>query len=218
MEKIADLLKIFADKHLNPSVASLAVSILGVAFLPEALEISNRVGKFLYGVLIFCLCFLLIQLGKYIVKTFKELRSRKEKQEAEEQEKKQEEEAEEKEKLEDLWKYVDALSPQDKDYLRVFLKNGNQPIELMGGEPYRGLLSNKKIVVSTQKPTEVQRNNTMELEGRKVYIQNMIEYTMVYSTTTTLYKLNDDFYALLKYSLDKYKRISHFDTEEENDG
>lgn len=217
MEKIADLLKIFADKHLIPSTASLAVSILCVAFLPEALGISNSVGKFFYGVLIFCLFFLLLQFGKWIVKVFKGKITQKAKRRAEDQENKQNEQTKEKESLEKLWKYVDSLSPQDKNYLRVFLKNENQPIELIYEEQGWGLLSNKKIVVSTEKTTRAQFNNTMELDGRQIYIPNTMEYDEGYSNTT-LYKLSDDFYDLLRYSYDKYKRISHFDTEEQDNG
>lgn len=217
MEKIADLLKIFADRHLIPSTASLAVSILCVAFLPEALGISNSVGKFFYGVLIFCLSFLLLQFVKYVVKVFKGMIARKAKRRAEDKENKQNEQAKEKESLEKLWKYVDSLSPQDKNYLRVFLKNENQPIELIYEEQGWGLLSNKKIVVSTEKTTRAQFNNTMELDGRQIYIPNTMDYDAGYSYTT-LYKLSDDFYDLLRYSYDKYKRISHFDTEEQDNG
>lgn len=217
MEKIADLLKIFADRHLIPSTASLAVSILCVAFLPEALGISNSVGKFFYGALIFCLFFLLLQFVKYMFKVFKGMIARKAKRRAEDKENKQNEQAKEKESLEKLWKYVDSLSPQDKNYLRVFLKNENQPIELIYEEHGWGLLSNKKIVVSTEKTTRAQFNNTMELDGRQIYIPNTMEYDAGYSYTT-LYKLSDDFYDLLRYSYDKYKRISHFDTEEQDNG
>lgn len=217
MEKIADLLKIFADKHLIPSTASLAVSILCVAFLPEALGISNSVGKFFYGVLIFCLFFLLLQFGKCIVKVFKGMIAQKAKRRAEYQENIQDEQTKEKETLENLWKYVDSLSPKDKNYLRVFLKNENQPIELICKEQDWGLLSNKEIVVSTEKTTRVQINNTVRLEGRQIYIPDTMEYNAGYSTTT-LYKLSDDFYDLLRYSHEKYKRISHFDMEEKDNG
>ncbi len=217
MEKIADLLKIFADKHLIPSTASLAVSILCVAFLPEALGISNSVGKFFYGVLIFCLFFLLLQFGKCIVKVFKGMIAQKAKRRAENQENIQDEQTKEKETLENLWKYVDSLSPKDKNYLRVFLKNENQPIELICKEQGWGLLSNKEIVVSTEKTTRVQINNTVGLEGRQIYIPHTMKYNVGYSTTT-LYKLSDDFYDLLRYSHDKYKRISHFDMEEKDNG
>lgn len=217
MEKIADLLKIFADKHLIPSTASLAVSILCVAFLPEALGISNSVGKFFYGVLIFCLFFLLLQFGKCIVKVFKGMIAQKAKRRAENQENIQDEQTKEKETLENLWKYVDSLSPKDKNYLRVFLKNENQPIELICKEQGWGLLSNKEIVVSTEKTTRVQINNTVGLEGRQIYIPHTMKYNVGYPTTT-LYKLSDDFYDLLRYSHDKYKRISHFDMEEKDNG
>ena len=52
MEKLIDLLKIIAEKYLVQAVASVAVAILGVAFLPNLFGMTNRVGKTLYGVLI----------------------------------------------------------------------------------------------------------------------------------------------------------------------
>lgn len=213
MKKFADILKIFADKHLIPSAASLAVAILGLAFQPEAFGISNQVGKFLYGVLIFCLCFLLIQFGKYGTNIVKNMRAKKIKKIAEKKRCEQLLKDEEKENMENLWKFVDDLSLQDKNYLRVFLENGNTPIECMGGEPYYGLLSNEKCVVSTDRPSGIHRNNTMEYEGRQVYVPDNWDYSGI-----KLYKLTDDFYELLKYSRNKYKRISHFDMEEENNG
>ena len=59
MEKLVDLLKIIAEKYLVQTVASVALAILGVAFLPNLLDMTNKVGKTLYAVLIFCLGFLL---------------------------------------------------------------------------------------------------------------------------------------------------------------
>lgn len=209
MEKLADILKIFADKHLIPSAASLAVAILGVAFQPEAFGISNQVGKFLYGVLIFCLCFLLIQFGKYSTNLIKNVLAKKKKKDAEKKRNEQLLKDEEKEKMENLWRFVDSLSLQDKNYLRVFLKNRNTPIERMGGEPYYGLLSNE----NSDRPSGIHRNNTMEYEGRQVYVPDNWDYSGI-----KLYKLTDDFYELLEYSCNKYKRISHFDMEEENNG
>ena len=61
MEKLVDLLKIIAEKYLVQTLASVALAILGVAFLPNLLDMTNKVGKTMYGVLIFCFGFLLIQ-------------------------------------------------------------------------------------------------------------------------------------------------------------
>ena len=66
MEKFADLLKIIAEKHLVQTVASGTFAILGVAFFPNLFGMTEKVGKTLYGVLIFCLSFLLIQYVKHI--------------------------------------------------------------------------------------------------------------------------------------------------------
>lgn len=45
MEKLVDLLKIIAEKYLVQTLASVALAILGVAFLPNLLDMTNKVGK-----------------------------------------------------------------------------------------------------------------------------------------------------------------------------
>ena len=39
-----------------------------------------------------------------------------------------------------------------------------------------------------------------------------------YASPTKLYRLKDDFFILLKYSYEKYGKISHFDMEDQENG
>ena len=219
MEKFVDLLKIIAEKYLVQTIASVALAILGVAFIPNLFGMTDKVGKTLYSVLIFCVSFLLIQCAKHIYATAKKIIEKKRKKKLSDELSKKEVQEHEEEVLEELWDYVDSLSPQDKHYLVEFLKNGNQPIEVMGEHFGIGLLNNNNIVACMEKQQKCAPapSRKIEFDGHLVFPQTDISY-MAYSSPTKLYRLKDNFFELLNYSYEKYKRISHFDMEEENDG
>ena len=210
MGKIIDLLKVFAEKHLIPAIISIAVAILGVALCPNVLGIEDKVGSALYGLLIFCLCFSFIQ---FLVWLFNRIKAARKKGKAKTRNR-EFETRQEKEALEHLWDYVDSLSPQDKKHLKTFLETDNEPIEIEGEFFGYGLLSNNRIVVCTNKPSEPKMENTLTVKTNKNSVP--IDFTkMIYSTPTKLYRLKDDFFELLKYSNDQYHKISHFDLEEQ---
>ena len=204
MEKFVDLLKIIAEKHLKGAIASVAITIITVAFLPNLFGIDDKVGKALYGVLIFCIAYLLIECGVHICNSVKSKLKQK-----------RSDELNEKEVLERLWNYVDSLSPQDRNYLFEFHRTGNQPIEVRSNPYGTGLLSNRDIVVCTEKQQKCapELNRNPELAEQSNFHRPNIPYKTS-PTSTKLYRLKDSFFELLKYSYDKYGKISHFDTEE----
>lgn len=217
MEKLIDLLKIFEEKHLIPAIASIALAIFFVIFLPDLFDLTNKAGKVLYIILVFCIAFLLIQFGKYMYSFIKNKIVKRHKQkEATEVQQKEEEELEEK-AMENLWDYVDSLSPQDKHYLKEFLITNNKPIEVMG-VTFDGLLSNSSIVACTDKNPEssLYPNRKIELEGHLVY--PLPDSLLMHHSPVKLYRLKDKFFKLLKYSHEKYHKISHFDMEETQNG
>lgn len=211
MEKLLDLLKIFEEKHLIPVIASIAVAILFVTFLPNLFDLTSKAGKVLYLTLVFCIAFLLIYFGKYICSFFKNKIAKKRKQ-------KKEEEEQEKEKMEDLWDYVDSLSPQDQCYLMEFLKTNNKPIEMREVAPNR-LLSDSDNVACTEKKqaSALDPSRKIEFEGDSMCIPNGISF-MEDEPPVKLYRLKDDFFNLLKCSYEKYHKISHFEMEEVQNG
>lgn len=219
MEKLVDLLKIIADKYLVQTVASVALAILGVAFLPNLLDMTNKVGKTLYAVLIFCLGFLLIQGAKQIYTIAKNKAAEKNKKRLSDELRKSEADENEAKAIERLWDYVDSLGLQDRHYLSEFLKTDNQPIEVMGEAFGFGLLANRNIVACTDKKPKCAPvpNQKVEFEGYLVFPPPDAPY-ISYPTPTKLYRLKDDFFKLLKHSYDKYGKISHFDTEEKDNG
>jgi hypothetical protein len=219
MEKLVDLLKIIAEKHLAQTVASIALAILGVAFLPNLLDMTNKVGKTLYGVLIFCLGFLLIQGAKQIYTIAKNKAAEKNKKRLSDERRKREADENEAKAIERLWDYVDSLGLQDRHYLSEFLKTDNQPIEVMGEAFVFGLLANRNIVACTDKKRKCapSPDRKVEFDGHLVFPPPDASY-ISYHAPTKLYRLKDDFFKLLKYSYDKYGKISHFDTEEKDNG
>ena len=219
MEKLVDLLKIIAEKYLVQTVASVALAILGVAFLPNLLDMTNKVGKTLYAVLIFCLGFLLIHGAKQIYTIAKNKAAEKNKKHLSDELRKREADENEAKAIERLWDYVDSLGLQDRHYLSEFLKTDNQPIEVMGEAFGFGLLANRNIVACTDKKPKCAPvpNQKVEFEGYLVFPPPDAPY-ISYPTPTKLYRLKDDFFKLLKHSYVKYGKISHFDTEEKDNG
>ena len=219
MEKLIDLLKIIAEKYLVQTVASVALAILGVAFLPNFLDMTNKVGKTLYGVLIFCLGFLLIQGAKHIYTIAKNKVAEKNKKRLSNELRKRESDENEAEAIEQLWNYVDSLGLQDRHYLTEFLKTDNQPIEVMGEAFGFGLLTNRNIVACTEKQQKCApaANRKVEFDGHLVFPPSDMQYA-AHHAPTKLYRLKDNFFELLKYSYEKYGKISHFDMEEQENG
>lgn len=215
MEKFIDILKVISEKHLIPAVISIAVAILCVTLAPDFLEMNQKVGSFLYGVFCFCIMFLICELTKYLHNKLKSRCAEKEKIKEEKIYRQKKNEEEENEIMENLWSFVDSLSVQDRHYLKIFLDNKNEPIEVLGVPHHYGLLRNQNIVVCTEKRQEcgINHEKKIEFDGREVYQSYDIAFRM-YKSPTKLYRLKDDFYNELKFSNEKYHRISHFGTEE----
>lgn len=203
MEKLIDLLKPLIEKYLFTTILSVALAILGVVLLPDVLNLKEQVGQFVYGLLLFCICFLVISLIKYIYLKFKHAFNKKISDE-------QHYRVLEAEQLEELWNYVDSLSPLEKKYLFDFLKNKNKPIKVESAFFTVGLLS--KYLVSTDKIITPDSKINTDTDFKNFY-NNYGRFQ-----TYKLIKLRDDFYKLLKYSYDKYGKISHFEGKENLNG
>lgn len=217
MEKFVDLLKIIAEKYLFQAIASAALAILAVAFFPNLFGITDKIGATWYGILIFCLTFLLLRCAKFVfILAKKKTAEKKEKKLSDELEKRKAEERDAK-TIEQLWDYVDSLTPQDKHYLIKFLKTGNQPIAIRGAAFDIGLLTNRDFVACTEKQQQCTPTLNQKNESDEYMAFSIPNINMIYSSPITLYQLKDDFFELLKYSYEKYGKISHFDMEEESE-
>ncbi len=104
-----------------------------------------------------------------------------------------------KEALELLWTTIDRFSENDRKDIMNFLNTNNEPVS-KGGTFLDGLY-NSNIVIKTEKRIPV--------DEKVVYgTDEKIKMTRY---DTHLYKLQDSIYKALKYSLDEYGRISHFE-------
>lgn len=122
MENFAQVLKIFIEKHLIPSVISVAGAIITLLLLPEDNYIIQKLGKLLFIILAFCIYFLLVQglliTGNGIRKAIKYIQQRN----VETQQQKEENQN----AIEETHRFFDRLDQEAKDLLLGFIKNGNK--------------------------------------------------------------------------------------------
>lgn len=203
MEKVIDLLKILLGKHLYPAISSVAMAILFVALKPNLFGIEKRVGKTLYGVLVFCIFFLVIEFTRNFIRFLQRKIIHMIEHEKAQEYQQQNNDKYERKKLENLWDYVDSLDVADQQYLLQFLKTNNTPIERYS-HSYSELFDNSRLMLCTTKP-EKNINDTNDPKD--------LNY-IFFNSGIRLYKLRDDFYQTLKLSYEKYHKISHFDLEE----
>lgn len=145
MDKFADVIKLFIEKHLIPSVISITGAIITLLIMPEDNWIIVKIGRLSVGILAFCICFLVIQLMIKIVKGIKkgisnvnEFNDRLKQNESENQE-----------TINQLNEFVDQLTPEDKNILITFIKNGNKILiayDRMGFGGFNSLLDNSNIM------------------------------------------------------------------------
>lgn len=202
-EALGNSIKAFVEKDLIPSIGSLAAGIITVLLLPEDNWMIVKLGTAWMGVLAFALCFLIIKL---IVVLAKAVKKRAVKHANKQYDLKRDAERE-KEAIMNLWEAVDALSPGDRQMLQLFLSNGNTAIEESGAcfHDY-GSLFTSNWIVSTMVPFEFDNQDCQPvLNGNGIPVAHFV------NQGKKLYKLKDDVFQLLKYSKEKYGKISNFE-------
>lgn len=202
-EALGTSIKSFMEKDLIPFMISLAAGIVAVIFLPEDNWMIEKVGAVWIGILAFAACFLLVKLIVSIAKGIKSLTIKG----ANKKYRKKQDQKEEKETLAKLWGTVDAMTPGDRQTLQLFLDNGNSPLEESGScfHSCESVLWSCWIA-STKVPYEFEGQ-----ERQPSVNSNGIPNFYFINQGKTRYKLKDDIYQLLKYSKEKYGRISNFE-------
>lgn len=145
MDKFADVIKIFIEKHLIPSVISIAGAIITLLMLPEDNWVVVKIGKMSVGILAFCICFLIIQFVAIIINGIKKALSNIN----EFNYRMKQDEMENRETINQINEFVDQLTPEDKNILISFMKNGNKILiafERMGFGGFNSLLDNTNIM------------------------------------------------------------------------
>ena len=152
MEKLADVLKIFIEKHLLPSVISIAGSITTLLFIPDDNWMLLKLGNVLFGILAFCIYFLCIQLWLTIVHMIKSaLENANEKKYQTNRKKRESQEA-----IMRIHEFVDSLTPEDRELLITFVRNGNKIlIDFNRTYCFQSLLNNSNIMNASEYRGEI---------------------------------------------------------------
>jgi hypothetical protein len=158
-----------------------------------------KLGNTLFLILLFCIAFVFIEFIIFIINRLKSFN-----------EKRREETMyvgwNIKEQLEQMWKYVNGLSPADRKLLDEFIKSDNKPYIENGNIFHSG---NTLLTSELVHKRRISKNSD---ESQISYTNNDLKFAMYEGMNSkTEYVLKDEVYKLLKYSKEKYGRISHFD-------
>lgn len=192
-DKIIDIIKAFFEKYFIQALIAIIPTILIYYFTPDNFSFLTKIGKELYLIFFYVLNFLIILFLIFLFKAIKnKLYSvKKEKQYSKDKEY---------ENIKDLWNYIDSLEAMDKKIVEHFIKNNNSPIYLYDNSYIKVLheLCNSSQIISdgTQKFFNIVDGKEEHYIDKGVHIYR--------------FKLNEDAYNLLNYSLKKYKKISNF--------
>ena len=203
---IVEFCKVFAEKHLIPSVISIVGAIVALIFIPSDYWMIVKVGKFLFFILISGVVFLVV---KFLVFCWQKIMSHKSDNDLK-QYYNQSAAKNEKKDMEELWTAVDKFDPEDRKLLHDFLESDNAPITCSSGNRYFGhSLLTSNWVVSTEEYGEEEQPIILseKLKGKAIPIGAMSAGRAI----VVKYKLHDDIYSALKYSKEKYGKISHFE-------
>lgn len=206
MEKLFELLEVFFEKHLIPTIVAVAGAIYSIAVIPTDYWLVVRLGDTLLGAFMFCLYFSFIKLIIWIYKSIlkKSFYSIKYKKFQNKIMMKEYEQA-----LDKLWTIIDDMSPQDREYLIQFIKSNNAPIKTSG--IYGGnCLFTSDFVICSKVKTENYSNRPVIVKNERQPMNNEL-LNKIHTPAIYQYKLKENFYKLLKYSYENYGRISHFD-------
>lgn len=206
-DKLLDIVKMFLEKYLIPTVLSVVLTFVTYYKTPEDF---NMLAKFTivgYCVFVFCIWFLLIFFAIWLVKfIFNGIKGLLKK--ANENEKLNQMQSQDEEKaLEVLWGYVDKLSIQDYKLLMKFLETENQPY-CDSGTYFGECLLNSDLVhrsLVEEEKQEAIKSAPSSNAGNRIMFP-------IYETIPAKYHyiLRKEIYEMLKYSQEKYGRISHF--------
>lgn len=198
-EALANAFKVFAEKHLIPTVISVAAAIGIVLALPDNYWMVEKIGQAWVGILSFCIVFIAIQLVLLILKGIKKAERESNNRSFLEGHR----EEEEKKVLNEVRRRVDGMSPDERDLLNRFLDSDNSPyIENANVFRSSGHLLNSNWVVSSAVKAE---SETIVNTGKGIPVSHII------GQEKKQYKLQDEVYKALKYLRDKYGRISNFE-------
>lgn len=207
---IGKILNTFLEKYFIPTIISIVAAIISLLILPTDFWMIAKIGKLLLFILVAGMAFLFTMLILNLGKKISEINSNKSQKERQYQKNMKEE----KEFFEGLWSQVDDISPDDRQLLKYFIASGNAPIEKLSGTCYLGnSIFNSSWLVSTEDYKEDEQEVILsESMKEKLTPENSNIFSNLGGRTIIKkYKLRNDIYLSLKYSMDNYGKISHFE-------
>lgn len=205
-EKLLDILAIFVEKYLIQTVLTVIMAFLTYYKVPSDNPMLIKFSTIGFSVFVFCVWFIIIEIIKIIWNSIR----RKSSEIHRDAYYSKENQAKTEKVLEMFWNRIDAMDPRDYRLLIEFIKNGNKPHYEAGficGESlltsdwvYRNQLDlSEKVIIDTEMNVS---------DGKGGFHIKPTTFIAKYQ-----YKLKDDIYHILKYSYEKYGRISHFERE-----
>lgn len=182
MEVFSGAIKVFAEKHLIPTVISFVTGAILYLFTPEDSWLIGKLSRGGYWLLLSGCIFLFIQLLIWMRKSFQKNQYNKSVNAKNDDYKR----TVVKERIGVLWDYVDSLDQEDRKILKQFLKSKNKPYIVRGTIFYAPgkLLSSK----------DVHKQEGYDEKG-----------------SYTKYVLDDSLYNALVASSELYGKISRFE-------
>lgn len=193
-EKILDILKAFFEKYFINTLIAIVPTIIIYYYTPDNFDFMKKIGKELYLLFLFVICFLIIEFLCYCYKFIKNKKYyNKLNRENSEQIEKQ--------NLNYIWNYVDDLNDNEKKLLNYLLDNNNKILNIPGS------LGFNHLYMEWFNSTEIVSDGTIKgFDIFKIKETDMIESGYI----VTQYKLKDEIFEALQYSKNKYGRISNF--------
>lgn len=170
MDKLADVLKIFIEKHLIPSVMSIAGALATYSLVAEDNWILLKLGNTLFIILAFCVYFLAIQFIFLIIRAIKKASSNM----SQYNYSLKQSEMHNQEAIRSIHEFVDSLSPEDKEILLTFIKNGNKILlDFERFCAFDSLLQNTNIINSSVYTGDIQK-----IDRERYWITKSLEQTL----------------------------------------
>jgi len=214
IDKLLDILKLFLEKFLIPTVISVIMTFLIYFITPVEHSLIVRFTLTGYCVFVFCICFLAVSLCKYIgkccisyIKNICTKRQRKIK----EQKNTDELNRMALEKMaKDFRRTVNKFSPDDRNLLREFYKTNNKPIERSTEQYFMGntLLGSQMVESTVLKEDRKELIKVNRNRGKTNFIP-IDNYETIYGTKA--YWLKEEVFEILKYSMDTTGKVSEID-------
>ena len=196
-EALGNSVKVILEKYLVPTVLSIGIAIGAVLAIDSDNWMLAKIGKLGFCLFIFCIAFIGTQV-LYWAFCFERRRLIRKKNENDMNAKR---EKERKHRLIYMWGKIDNMDPEDRKFLMEAINSGNKPY-VMPQHSYRlsPIFSDPWVVSSTVHSSLMEGVETM----------NQIDSESILNNCVKLYKLREDVYEDLKYSKEKYGRISNF--------